>query len=92
MDLWIMIAMVGLINLHAFIQITSEPYPDRENTWESDSHPLLLPFCFFMHQTWIHKYTAQPTLEHVPAALTELHYSLTGMHKIVLYKYMVKDY
>lgn len=92
MDLWIMVVMVGLINLHAFIQIISEPYSDWVNTWQNDRHPLLFLFCVFMHQTWIHKCITQPTLEHVPAALTELDYSLNGIPKIVLYEYMLKDY
>lgn len=56
--LWIMVIMAGLINLHAFIQIISEPYSDWENTQQNDPHSLLLLFCFFMHQTWIHKCTA----------------------------------
>lgn len=91
-DLWITVIMVGLISLQAFIQITSEPYSDGENTWQNDPHPLLLLFCIFMHQTQIHKCIAQPTLEHIPAALTELDYSLNGTHKTVLYKYILKDY
>lgn len=73
--LWIMVIM---IYLHAFIQIISEPCSDWENTQQNDPHPLLLLFCFFMHQTWTHKCTA--SMEHVPAALTELDYPLSGIH------------
>lgn len=41
--------------------------------------PLFFLICFFMHQAQIHKCMALPTLEHVPAALTEMAYSLNGI-------------
>ena len=55
--------------------------------------PLFFLFCFFMHQAQIHKCITRPTLERVPATLTEMAHSLDGiLYKIELCKYTLKDY